>query len=502
MSLRLRLTLWNVGILTLAFLVLGATLRASTARRVRDGIYWQLRAPTQNLPLVRAAMPIDNDDPNAPQEPPPGGPPQRDGRLMGRPPRPSFQPGFQPEFQSEFQRPGRNNGGPDRPPPPRPPLFSSQGNSLFNDGKAAPYTEQIRQAALTHKESFVSMEGEFVYTYPFLSKFSQEWEFYQNTASGEPVGRAIQDVTRDLVTVLPFALLLAGIGGLFLTQRVLSPLRLLTEATARIGANDLSERLPVTGTVSTRHQDEIQQLAVTFNDMLERLQIAFEQQKRFVADASHELRSPLTVIKTSAELGKTEANIAPETRSLFERIDRAADRTTRLVQNLLVLARGDANNIGVMLAPIAVESFFAGAIEEAKARRPESAPIHVEITPRQTFIGDAALLHQVLVNLLDNALRHTPTTGTVTLSAQESGFTVTDTGTGVPIEHLPHLGERFYRVDAARARNDGGTGLGLSICRSILNAHHGTLTFLAPPAGGTQAVVAWEVAPTERSHET
>jgi signal transduction histidine kinase len=256
----------------------------------------------------------------------------------------------------------------------------------------------------------------------------------------------------------------------------------------------LSERLPVP--VKNAHKDEMGQLSLTFNAMLERLETAFNQQKRFVADASHELRSPLTVIKTSAELGMTDPNLPPDAKSLFARIDRAADRTNRLVQNLLLLARGDGQGLNVNATTFPTTTLFENAIEEAKARRPESAKIIVQSGLNHTLYGDAALLHQVVVNLLDNALRHTPKEGSTTIAAIENGFTVTDTGVGIPAEHLSHLGERFYRVDASRARSEGGTGLGLAICQSILEAHHGSIAFTSPVEkaqnAGTCVTVCWE----------
>jgi signal transduction histidine kinase len=464
-TLRLRLTLWNVGVLALAFLALGMFLRKRTEMRVRGEIDRQLMAPAHRLPRGPGSPPLD-DRPEMPPD-------------VGRRGAPPDSLGFRPP-----------------PPPPRLRLYSAKGEPLFG-APPAPNRQEILEVAATHKAKFMDQGQERLYTYPFFSHISGEWEYFQSKASLEPVQKEVDNVTRDLFLLLPFALVLAGAGGLFLTSRVLHPLRALTEATGRIGASGLSERLPVS---PKSQNDEMGQLSLTFNAMLERLETAFNQQKRFVADASHELRSPLTVIKTSAELGMTEEGITPEARSLFARIDRAADRTNRLVQNLLLLARGDGKGLNVQPTTFLTATFFASAVEEAKARRPESAQIITDVTSEHSLNGDTALLHQVLVNLLDNALRHTPSEGMVTLKAIDAGFTVTDTGIGIPAEHLPHLGERFYRVDAARTRSEGGTGLGLAICRSIIEAHDGTVTFSSPIDAtkdkintGTEVTVRWEL---------
>jgi signal transduction histidine kinase len=231
--------------------------------------------------------------------------------------------------------------------------------------------------------------------------------------------------------------------------------------------------------LEVKGKDELAQLAGTFNGMLTRLETAFTRQRQFVADASHELRSPLTVIKANAEYGLTDDATDSSSRTLFEKINRASDRTIRLVQSLLTLARSDAHTLPVERGTIALPTLFAEVVEEARALHPDGARIDVQAGV-ETLTGDRALLLQLLLNLTDNALRHTPATGTVTLSAQAEGegvrLTVTDTGGGVAPEHLPHLTERFYRADAARSRHQGGTGLGLAICKAITEAHGGTLT--------------------------
>lgn len=306
--------------------------------------------------------------------------------------------------------------------------------------------------------------------------------YLQRSESLAPMNSEINRLTRTLLTMIPIALLIAGGAGMFLTGRALAPVRDVTAAAARIGVEDLSERLPVRG------KDEFGRLEETFNGMLGRLEAAFERQKRFVADASHELKTPLTVIKANSSLALADPDLSPDYRETLVEIDRAADRTSRLVQDLLLLARTDHAQLPLKENEIGAATLFSAAISEARKLYPDGAAVRQEVS-QECFWGDSHLLHRLLLNLLDNALRHTSKEGTVTLSAQPCGFTVTDTGEGISAEHLAHLGERFYRVDSARARTGGGTGLGLAISRAIVEAHGGTLEIESEVGKGTTARV-------------
>jgi len=296
-----------------------------------------------------------------------------------------------------------------------------------------------------------------------------------------------------LLVLSPFALLLAGLGGVFLADRALHPVRQITHAAEEIEADNLSRRLPVIGA------DEFSHLAVTFNGMIARLETAFaqlaesvEQERRFTADASHELRTPLTTIKAHTSLA-LRGERSPETyRKALKAIDGAADLMTQLVQDLLLLARSDSGQLALDCQPISLQELVDDTIE--LAHHEGQAPIHVAIAePALTMHGDPHHLTRLLLNLLDNALRHTPPEGQVTLAAVRMGeevhITVADTGEGIAPEHLPHLGERFYRADTARTRQHGGTGLGLSICRGIVAAHGGSLTIDSNLGRGTTVTV-------------
>jgi heavy metal sensor kinase len=291
---------------------------------------------------------------------------------------------------------------------------------------------------------------------------------------------------RTLLALLPVALLVAAGGGFFLTDRALRPVHQVTDAAERIGAGDLSRRLEVQG------KDELAKLAETFNGMIARLEAAFEQQRRFTADASHELRTPLARIKVSTSMALAGEQSPEEYRTALRVADQAADAMSRLVQQLLLLARADAGEL-----PLEQERLdLADVLRQASAMVPEaqSAPLVWDLPPEPLAIkGDADHLARVFVNLLENAIRHTPAGGQITLRACARGDTVIaqviDTGEGIPPEHLPHLGERFYRVDAARARKSGGSGLGLAISRNVVELHGGRLAIESELGRGTTVTV-------------
>ncbi len=307
------------------------------------------------------------------------------------------------------------------------------------------------------------------------------------------VDRATQGINTALLLMLPIGLLGAGWAGVALTNRVLKRVHGLTRAAGRIGAHDLSQRLPITGL------DEFGELAETFNGLLGRLDSAFaaqkqtlEQQRRFTADASHELKTPLTIIRGQAGMSLARESTDERSRRAFEEINGAAQTMSHLVQDLLLLARSDEGGVAQDRVEILARELLQSA--QIQSASGNAAPVMLRVTPDTLLVrGNQAELTRLFRNLLDNALRCTPSTGTVTLAAYAENesvvVTVSDTGAGIAAHHLPHLGERFYRVDESRTRPTGGTGLGLSICRSIADAHGGTMRFESTLGVGTTVTV-------------
>ncbi|MCE5197398.1 MAG: ATP-binding protein [Armatimonadota bacterium] len=306
--------------------------------------------------------------------------------------------------------------------------------------------------------------------------------------------RFLGGFTVVLAVFFPFALLTAGLGGMFLTTRWLRPVREITHTAEEISARDLSRRLGISG------DDEFAQLALTFNRMLERLQKAFqqleqsvEQQKRFTADASHELRTPLTTIKANTSLALRQARSAEDYKEALAAADGAADVMDHLIRDLLLLARSDDGQLVTELEAVPVSDVLREAVTLV-GWKDGRAEIRVEMENESLSVtGNAHHLTRLVMNLLDNALRHTPSDGLITLSAAANNgaivLCVADNGEGIALEHLVHLGERFYRVDKCRDRKHGGTGLGLAICRSIAEAHHGSISIESTIGQGTVVTV-------------
>lgn len=301
--------------------------------------------------------------------------------------------------------------------------------------------------------------------------------------------KLVHPLLQHVLALIPVALLIAGVGGAFLTNRMIQPVRQMTRTAEQVSAEDLSGRLPIQG------NDEFADLASTFNKMMGRLQEAFthlklliEQQRRFTADASHELRTPLTVIKAKTSLTLRGDRSPEEYRQALDSIDRAADTMNRLVQDLLLLARSDTGQLGLNLTPITVQDVLEPAAEIVQ--KPGSATITLNMPDAPVKVcGDLHALIRLFTNLMENALQHTPPGGKVIIDV-ESGeemvsISVRDMGDGIPPEHLPHVFERFYRADASRTRTSGGTGLGLAICKSIAEAHHGTISIDSTLGEGT-----------------
>lgn len=294
---------------------------------------------------------------------------------------------------------------------------------------------------------------------------------------------------RRLVPLL--ALVGAGItlvaGGL-LAGYALRPVAMLTETASTIArSRELGRRVPLGA-----RRDELGHLAATFNEMLASLEQASRAQQRFVADASHELRAPLTAIQANLELLERRPDMpAAERQEAVGEAAREARRLARLVADLLALARADAG-VALKRRPVDLDAVVLEAFRAAR-QLVQGQALALEPFEPVRVTGDEDLLKQLVLILLDNALKYTPSTGRVTLGLRHRGgsaeILVRDTGVGIPAEDLPHVFERFYRADPARSRDPGGTGLGLSIARWIAEQHGGTITLESQPGRGTSASV-------------
>jgi heavy metal sensor kinase len=298
--------------------------------------------------------------------------------------------------------------------------------------------------------------------------------------------QGLRDALWLLVPMFPLMLALASAGGYFMSRRALAPVDRITQMARSITAENLSERLvlPQTG-------DELERLSATLNEMIGRLEAAFKKVSRFTADASHELRTPLAVMRTTAEVALRNAD-GNEHRNALEQVVAEIERTTSLVENLLLIAKADSGSAELSKRSIDV----LAAIDEACAQAAVLAQVKgIKMTKRLpahpiAVTADRDAVRRLFLILLDNAVKYTPAGGEVevTVEARDGQFHgfVTDTGIGIASTDLPHIFDRFYRVDRARSRANGGVGLGLAIARWITEAHGGGLSVESELDRGSQ----------------
>jgi heavy metal sensor kinase len=290
--------------------------------------------------------------------------------------------------------------------------------------------------------------------------------------------------------LVPTGILAAALGGYWISRRALAPVDGITRTARAIAAPDLSRRLDVPPT-----GDELQRLSETLNAMLDRLEAAFRETTRFIADASHELRSPIAVIRTAAELALRRERTVDEYREALGGILRESERTSVLVQDLLTLARADAGVAVLQLGDVDLRA-LVDRMRDSLLTRCEQAGLTLTIAlPDASVIvrGDSTAIDRMVGILVDNAVTYTPAPGqvTVAVSATRDGaiVAVADTGIGISPEDRPHVFERFYRADKARTRDSGGAGLGLSIATWIAEQHGGGVTLDSEPGHGSRLIV-------------
>jgi heavy metal sensor kinase len=297
------------------------------------------------------------------------------------------------------------------------------------------------------------------------------------------------EILRDLLGVLALALLLATViaitGGFFLIQSSLKPLDNMAVRAQKITSRNLHERMPISNT-----GDELQQLSISLNRMIERLEEAFHHISRFSADASHELRTPLTIMRGELEAAVQNSKIEPEAREALGAVLEETVRLSKIVDQLLAMSRLDAGEAFLELSHFDFSELVRTTVEHMRLLVDEkNLVLKVEAAEPVNVEGDPSRLQQVVVNLLDNAIKYTPEGGEVKVSvraeANNAVLTITDTGIGISEEGKAHIFERFYRTDKARSRQLGGTGLGLSIVKSIGAAHGGRVSVQSTEGHGS-----------------
>ncbi len=280
-----------------------------------------------------------------------------------------------------------------------------------------------------------------------------------------------------LYAFLP-ASFVALVVSILMSRKFVKPLQEMEVVTDRIAEGQFDQRLPIKGS-STEYQDELEHLCIRINKMASRLEQVEDMRKKLIGDIAHELRTPLTVIKGAME-GFIDGVLTPDS-ATFERIYRQADRLERLVDDLQELNYLEMGTLELDLKVVNLEKFVGDLKQTMRIKfNNKGVDFTLDLPNEELYVKvDEDRLEQIMLNLLDNALRYTPKGGEVQIIVKKEGewakISVKDTGVGIPKEHLPHVFDRFYRVDEARARLDGGSGIGLTIVKRLVEAHKGEI---------------------------
>jgi heavy metal sensor kinase len=306
----------------------------------------------------------------------------------------------------------------------------------------------------------------------------------------EPFDQALDHFRLIEMEILPLLVMLASLLGYWLSGRSLAPVNRIIETAGLIGAQNLSSRLEV-----PKPRDELRRLTETLNAMLARIEASFKSITQFTADASHDLRTPVAVIRATAEITLRKPRAQEEYRRALSTILETSVDTSELLENLLTLARADAGAAGMEMRTLDLAAHVQKARERAALLGLEKALDVTATTPKEPVWvkADAIAIDRLLLILLDNAVKYTPSGGRCEIALSQSGthaqIAVRDSGDGIPESELKNIFDRFYRVDRVRSRNTGGAGLGLAIARWIAEMHGGTIAASSTRGAGSEFLI-------------
>jgi len=357
----------------------------------------------------------------------------------------------------------------------------------------------LDKAALLHasrgEPHYASIEQEEgralrVLTYPIL----EQGRIFEIVQIGEPLAEIEETVDHFREVMLmwsPLVILGISLAGWFLAGRTLAPIASMNRSMHQITVENLGERLPVSDS-----DDELNQLAGTFNNMLARLSDSVGRIKHFTADASHELRTPLAILKGETEVALRWAKGPEELRATLVSNLEEIDRMGHIIEDLLSLAKSEAGELYLKITEFSLSDLLqdlyliGNHIAEAKTI---AVQLHLNVEGEIRIRADQLQIHRMLLNLVTNAIKYTPAGGRVSLSLAVKNdlafVAIADSGYGIAAQHLPHIFERFYRIDEARNREAGGAGLGLAIVKSIAVVHGGDVSVTSEPGVGSTFTV-------------
>lgn len=300
----------------------------------------------------------------------------------------------------------------------------------------------------------------------------------------KPNAVALRTLLLTMLALGPFAVGAALVGGRILAWNAMSPVDRMAETAAKITGSRLQARLEV------ENSDELGNLARTLNSMMDRVERAMNELRRFTADAAHELRTPLAVLLTETEVALRTSRSPEQYQRVIQVIWEELQRLNQLADQLLQLSRSESRTLSPRIDEVPLDALLIDVAEHLHLLA-EQKGVKLELGPVQPWVvqGDDIQLSRMLLNLVENGIKFTPAGGTVRISAkelhEEIELTITDTGIGIAPDDLVHVGERFYRVDKSRNGNTGGTGLGLAICKAVVEAHGGSLNIESQLKQGT-----------------
>jgi heavy metal sensor kinase len=305
-------------------------------------------------------------------------------------------------------------------------------------------------------------------------------------ASMKPIEDTVDSFLEGLAWLIPTGVLLAAIASWFMAGKALEPVAALGKAASEIGVSRLDRRLPIQGT-----NDELDKLAIQFNDTLARLEKAVDEMKQFTASISHELRTPLAVLRGEAEVALMQTSSPEQYRRVLASQLEEFEKLTRMINQLLTLARAESGEVEIAQEPVDLSALAQKLTEDLEpVASSKNLTLSCNSAPDVIVCGDSAWLERVVLNLLDNAIKFTPAGGHIGVHVSRNGHSATlevqDDGIGIPNDALPHIFERFFRTDPSRSDSIEGAGLGLSLVKWAVDQHHGSIDVQSEPNKGSR----------------
>ena len=487
-SIRIRLTIWYLGVLALIIVVFAAFVYFSVERNLSRTTDENLAERARNVETDLRKEETDILE---------------ERRLQEAEKTKNIKPEEPDEDEDE---PTKNPEDDEEIPTIEQAISEEVGDLRFRDYWFAVYTNNGEQIASTiddkvlqdslnsfpKDEKYADLSGEnetFRVYRTALELEGKQFQIYASVSLREQTG-FLDGLKKVFYVAVPLALFLAGLGGYFLARRSLAPVVSMSRQAAKISSSNLNQRLPV-----KNEADEFGSLAKVFNALLGRLENSFEQQRRFMADASHELRTPLAIVRAESEIALSkDMRTAAEYQESLAIVHDESKRLTRMVEDLFLLARADSGQFEPHWATVDVGEILAECVRVVHTlAEKKNVKIEFSATGEMLLRADESLLHRLFLNLLDNAVKYNRENGSVSITAANVGenyrIEISDTGAGITKVDEPKIFDRFFRADQARSRSDdetsGGAGLGLSIAAWIVETHRGSLTLQKSDADGS-----------------